>query len=253
MASAPVTEQGSRAGSSSTSSSDEMQVVSLTLAGKGVGMGGASILNSVIQSPDAQTGVGRGNPRRRLCLACRGVGRGSTSGSVAQGGVGRGGTSSPAVLRGVGRGASITVGVVAAAEIPSTDRSPDSERRPAPPLVEVKVRTDGSRVGFICEFPDCVWYCSECSRNYHNFASLTQHLRRAHDVVSFVTCCRQCRELFSNRRSYNNHVGSCRMAGADDRTHVCPVCGDSFALELSLQLHDGCCQPAEDSSFQETV
>ena len=144
MASAPVTEQGSRADSSNTSSSDEMQVVSLTLAGKGVGMGGASLLNSVIQSPDAQTSVGRGNPRRRLCLARRGVGRGGTSGSVAQGGVGRGGISSPAMLRGVGRGASITVGVVAAAEIPSTDRNPDSERRPAPPLVEVKVRTDGS-------------------------------------------------------------------------------------------------------------
>ena len=120
--------------------------------------------------------------------------------------------------------------------------SADCGSRPAtPPQVVVRKRSDGKRVGFICESPGCVWCCPLCSRNYHNHASMTQHLRRCHDVVSFVVRCRQCRELFSNRRVYNKHVGSCRAPHNGDGTHVCTVCGDRYSMQTSLHLHSECC------------
>lgn len=105
-------------------------------------------------------------------------------------------------------------------------------------------------MAFFCESPDCVWNCCKCSRNFHSYDSLVQHLRRSHGVVSFAHRCWQCRELFSNRRSRNTHVRKCRGAVLDG-TCSCPVCGEQFVEPSSLMVHKSFCSEAASSHLQE--
>ena len=104
----------------------------------------------------------------------------------------------------------------------------------------MRKKGNGNWVAFLCESSD-EWYCPVCRRYYHSYTSLTQHLRRSHDVVSFALTCVQCRELFSNQRSYKNHVGNCPGEVARGRTHACPSCGEEFRLPDSLTVHKTYC------------
>ena len=97
-------------------------------------------------------------------------------------------------------------------------------------------------VAFLYEAEHGEWCCSNCTRNYHSFSSLTQHLRRVHQVSAFVTDCQTCRELFENRRAYNSHLRKCSMAVPSGAwLHRCGACGAQYHRQESLELHEGCC------------
>ena len=112
---------------------------------------------------------------------------------------------------------------------------------PVAPLT-IRRHTDGRQVAFICESERWEWCCNNCNRNYHSFSSLTQHLRRMHQVSAFVMNCQTCRELFKNRRAYNSHLRGCStVASSGTRLHQCGGCGAQYLLQESLEIHEGCC------------
>ena len=112
---------------------------------------------------------------------------------------------------------------------------------PVAPLT-IRRHTDGRQVAFICESERWEWCCNNCNRNYHSFSSLTQHLRRVHQVSAFIMDCQTCRELFKNRRAYNSHLRGCStVASSGTRLHRCGGCGAQYLLQESLEIHEGCC------------
>ena len=62
-----------------------------------------------------------------------------------------------------------------AAERAGRSCSPRVGWGPVAPLT-IRRHADGHRVAFLCESEHGEWCCSNCSRNYHSFSSLTQHL-----------------------------------------------------------------------------
>ena len=99
----------------------------------------------------------------------------------------------------------------------------------------------------LCESPGCVWNCCQCSRNFHNYDSLAQHLRRTHSLANFAHRCWQCRELFSNRRARNTHARKCQGGGTEG-TLECPVCKEKFVEPSSLMVHKSFCSDADTSA-----
>ena len=91
------------------------------------------------------------------------------------------------------------------------------------PLAVLKPHRDSRKIAILCESPGREWNCPMYSRNYHNYGSLTKHLRRT-GVYDFS--------------SYNNHVRVCRAGGrARDGTHTCPICRGQYELSDSLTVH----------------
>ena len=111
---------------------------------------------------------------------------------------------------------------------------------PVPPVV-VRKRSDGSRVGFICESAGCVWCCPLCSRNYHNHVSMTQHLRQYHGVVSLCAVHSAERSL-AIWRGKNGARARRRQAARKrfDGTQQCPL-KMSLLHVFHLIYHRGMC------------
>ena len=131
--------------------------------------------------------------------------------------------------------------LAAAAERAGRSLSPRLGWGPVAPLT-LRRHADGRHVAFICESEHWEWCCNSCNRNYHSFSSLTQHLRRMHQVTAFIMDCQNCRELYENRRAYNSHMKKCGTAATSGvRPHQCGCCGTQYLRQESLKLHEGCC------------
>ena len=108
-----------------------------------------------------------------------------------------------------------------------------------PSNVQVRDR-EGKKWVLICSANEGPWFCPAYRTNYHNYNSLSQHLRRVHSLVSFVFCCWHCRVLFGTKQALNAHSKLCRgrMTGG---SHGCTICGARYERSQSLEIHSKLC------------